>query len=100
MKHVWVALFLLSNLAHSADLSWKITRTQWTDADEKYYSEFVQRIGEGQCYKLENCLRSAANPYRDTDPPNLSVFSDCSKLPYLLRAYFAWKNGLPFSFET
>jgi hypothetical protein len=23
---------------------------------------------------------------------------DCAKLPYLLRAYYAWKNGLPFSY--
>ena len=26
--------------------------------------------------------------------------ADCADLPYLLRAYFAWKNGLPFAYSA
>ena len=28
----------------------------------------------------------------------MDIDVDCAKLPYLLRAYYAWKNGLPFSY--
>ena len=26
--------------------------------------------------------------------------ADCADLPYMLRAYFAWKNGLPFAYSA
>ena len=44
------------------------------------------------------CLRNAANPYRKSDQAFLDIDVDCAKLPYMLRAYYAWKNWLPFSF--
>ena len=43
-------------------------------------------------------MRSAANPYRKSDPRWFDVDLDCAKLPYFLRAYYAWKNGLPFAY--
>ena len=33
-----------------------------------------------------------------TDQAFLDIDVDCAKLPYMLRAYYAWKNGLPFSY--
>ncbi len=49
------------------------------------------------CGKVNECLRSSANPYYKSDPAGLNYFADCADLPYYLRSYFAWKNGLPMS---
>ena len=43
-------------------------------------------------------MRDPANPYRKSDQSFLDIDVDCAKWPYLLRAYYAWKNGLPFSY--
>jgi formylglycine-generating enzyme required for sulfatase activity len=71
----------------------------WTDADERDYGEFVAAIGDSDCTTVNACLKIAANPFRNSDPPNVVFTSDCANLPYILRAYFAWKRGLPFSYE-
>ncbi len=81
---------------------WRILRTTWTERDEKGYEEFVQRIGESGCRSVHACLTGAAsNPlYRASNPAGMNFYADCADLPYMLRAYFAWKNGLPFSYST
>lgn len=85
----------------SADFAWKITKPSWSSQDEKSFQEFVSRIGEAvearQCRTVTECMNSPANTYRKSDPPGLRYFADCADYPYYLRAYFAWKNGLPFS---
>lgn len=89
---------LLTPLASIASADqWKITKTQWTPTDEKNYSNFVQALGESGCRNVADCMASPANPYRATDPAGFVFWADCGRFPYLLRAYFAWKNGLPFS---
>ena len=78
--------------------AWKVYKTRWEARDEAGYSEFVQGIGRSDCASLEACLQSDANPYRaDTDPV---LRGDCADMAYILRAYYAWKNGLPFSFQN
>jgi hypothetical protein len=78
--------------------AWKVYKESWTLADEDGYSEFVQTIGRSDCISLESCLKSDANPYRsDVDP---SLPGDCADMAYVLRAYYAWKNGLPFSYQN
>ncbi len=64
--------------------------------------EFVQRIGESDCRNVHDCLTDArSNPlYRASNPAGMHFYADCADLPYMLRAYFAWKNGLPFSYST
>ena len=81
---------------------WRVLRTAWTDADEKAYGEFVRRIGESKCRRVHECLADAqSNPlYSESNPPGMRFTSDCADLPYMLRAYFAWKNGLPFSYSA
>ena len=79
---------------------WRITKDHWSQADEDGFGRFVQAIGESNCSSSESCLRNAANPYRNTDQAFVDIDVDCAKLPYLLRAYYAWKNGLPFSFVS
>ena len=43
-------------------------------------------------------MQSAANFYHDSDPPSFLFHADCAKWAYMLRAYYASKNGLPFSY--
>lgn len=81
--------------------AWRITKTSWTAADEQRFGAFVARLGAAverrECDKVDTCLKSSANPYAGTDPSSLRLFADCADLPYYLRSYFAWKNGLPMS---
>jgi hypothetical protein len=76
---------------------WRITKTEWTKADEDGFGEFVRRIAESDCTTTIACMQSAANFYHDSDPPFL-FHADCAKWAYMLRAYYASKNGLPFSY--
>ena len=80
---------------------WLTTRTEWTEQDEIRFGEFVSEVGETverrECDTVDSCLKGSGNRYRYSDPPSLSHYADCSDFPYHMRAYFAWKNGLPFS---
>lgn len=89
----------MTQMGHAA---WRILRTAWTARDEAGYEEFVQRIGESSCKTMHDCLTSAAsNPlYHATNSMGAVFYADCADLPYMLRAYYAWKNGLPFSYAT
>jgi hypothetical protein len=86
----------------SASWRWRITRTAWSERDEKGFEEFVARIGESGCRTVHACLTGAtSNPlYRASNPAGMNFYADCADLPYMLRAYYAWKNGLPFSYST
>ena len=78
---------------------WRITSDHWSQADEDGFGRFVTAIGDSGCSSSESCLRSPANPWAGSeDRAFLDVDVDCAKLPYLLRAYYAWKKGLPFSY--
>lgn len=81
---------------------WKVTRTSWTEADEERFGEFIRLIGESNCKTMQECMTSEkANPlFHALNPPGMQFFADCADLPFFLRAYFAWHNGLPFSFST
>jgi len=72
----------------------------WSAEDEKGYSDFVQAIGEAHCRSVNECLHDPANRFRASDPPGTVIDSDCADFPYVLRFYYAWKNGLPFSYES
>src|SRR5215471_1455913 len=93
-----LALVTLAVPAASGHSSWRILKDHWSDADERGFGNFVAALGETNCSSAESCLRNAANPYRSTDQDFKDIDSDCAKWPYLLRAYYAWKNNLPFSF--
>ncbi len=81
---------------------WTVTKDAWSEADEKGFEAFVTQIGESDCDTVDKCLKSPiANPrFQPRDPPRVSFFADCADLPFVLRAYYAWHNGLPFSFST
>jgi len=78
---------------------WRITRDHWSAADEKGYEDFVTALGAEDCWTVDECIKSPANPYRGTDP-RVKFLMDCADVPYFLRAYYAWKNGLPFGWQS
>lgn len=77
-----------------------IRHDHWTAEDEREYGEFIAAIGNSGCHTVNACLHGKGNPFRASDPAGAHFFSDCAELPYVLRAYFAFKKGLPFSYES
>ena len=77
---------------------YRVLHDSWSDADERGYSEFVAALGNASCHTIDQCLKNPANPFRKTDRAGVSFHADCADLPYFLRAYYAWKRGLPFSY--
>jgi hypothetical protein len=77
---------------------WRITKTEWSPGDEVGFGEFLREIAESGCKTTISCMQSAANVYHDSDPPSFLFHADCAKWAYMLRAYYASKNGLPFSY--
>jgi hypothetical protein len=76
----------------------------WSDEFEREYTRFVAKLGEGvaarRCGRLDRCLR---NPeyntlYDERTDRGLYLNVDCADLPYVLRAYFAFKRKLPFGY--
>lgn len=102
MRVFLVLLLLIAGCATanaaSFNSSWRITKDHWDASDEEGFGRFVTALGDSGCSSSQSCLRDAANPYRGSDGRFLDIDVDCAKLPYLLRAYYAWKNGLPFSY--
>jgi hypothetical protein len=101
MRILSVALLFASTAAFAAPtMPWKATH-QWTPSLEKKFSDFVATIGNSGCRSLTECLTSpAANPAYAAKTPKVRFFADCAKLPYALRMYFAWAEGLPFDYVS
>jgi hypothetical protein len=90
---------------------WK-TRTMWTASLENLYSAWVQRLfdapldAQPSWAALHDILRDPARNLlfdhlgAGEDEQDVSVRPDCADLPYFLRAYFAFKLGLPFGWST
>ncbi len=108
LRHGLRAAFALSLVllaAHAAESGlvkpsslYVVRHDHWSKEDERGYRRFVQAIGESACDTVNACLHSTANPFRASDPPDYRFASDCADLPYVLRFYYAWKRGLPFSY--
>lgn len=98
MRAIAIALVLMLCGAAAQAQPWHVTKTQWTEADEQGFSEFVRAIGRSNCVKSTDCIRTQMNPYHKSDPKNISFIADCADFPYMLRAYYAWKNNLPFGY--
>lgn len=80
--------------------SWQIRQAVWTASDEAGYSAFVQALGESGCATPDDCINSSANPLRSASDGFIAFNADCADLIYMLRAYYAWKRGLPFTYTT
>lgn len=79
----------------SAGTPWIIKKASWSASDEKNYSNFVESIYASKCNSVDKCMKGSGNWYRDRDP-DITWYADCGRFPYLLRAYFAFHNNLPF----
>jgi hypothetical protein len=91
------------------------TRRTWDRRMEDFYSAWIERLfdapaGESLDFRpLHQALRDRARNFlygylglREDDPKNKAAVPatpDCADLPYYLRAYFAWKMGLPVGFR-
>jgi hypothetical protein len=80
---------------------------RWDDRMESDWSTFVARLGRAvesrRCNRLDRCLRDPeANSLWDaqTDAHLRLEAIDCADLPYILRAYYAYKRRLPFGFVS
>ena len=100
MRAVLLAAVLLCFGVSSADAAgpWRILKDHWTQADEDGFGKFVAALGESNCGSSSSCLHDKANPWRNSDRSFYDIDVDCAKFPYLLRGYYAWKNGLPFGY--
>ncbi|MGR9101388.1 MAG: hypothetical protein ACU826_12560, partial [Gammaproteobacteria bacterium] len=83
----------------------------WNLATEAFYSAWIEElfgapIEESISFSsLEPVLRNTErnflhNYFGRNEDRNLPLTPDCADLPYTLRAYFAWKVGLPVSFRN
>lgn len=99
-----ILLLLIPTLSNAQSAKWEITKTAWSEQDERAFGDFISSLGAAverrECDRVDTCLKSSGNPYRGTDPKELRLFADCADLPYYLRTYFAWKNELPMSFAS
>lgn len=85
-------------------------RNSWNHAFENYYAVFVEKLfnyplDEDLTWSnLHDVLRNEEhnilfNYYSLDEEEDFTSQPDCADLPYVLRAYFAWKLGLPFGFR-
>ncbi len=89
--------------------AWKVDAS-WDRDMENLYAAFVEALFD---YPLEedlswrNLHSLTQDPYRNIlydhlglgEDQRLRMQPDCADLPYMLRAYFAWKMGLPFGYR-
>ncbi|NMC69185.1 MAG: hypothetical protein GYA57_03835 [Myxococcales bacterium] len=104
--------------AAAGDVVWPVARA-WSAPFEDLYSVWVARLFavpegfHGGWHRLHAVFRDPArNVLHDAlgwdedgtasargGPAAIRARADCGDLPYTLRAYFAWKFGLPFRFQ-
>jgi hypothetical protein len=86
----------------------------WDRASEAMYSVWIEHLFDAPAEAslafpslepvLRDPTRNLLHDYLglgedDPGPKALRATPDCADLPYFLRAYFAWKLGLPFGFR-
>ena len=83
----------------------------WDLATEAFYSAWIEELFGAPLEEslsfpsLEPVLRNTERNFLHNhlglnEDKNLPLTPDCADLPYTLRAYFAWKVGLPIAFRA
>lgn len=83
----------------------------WGLSTEAFYAAWIEELfgappGENLSFpSLEPVLRNTGRNFLHNylglnEDKNLPLSPDCADLPYTLRAYFAWKVGLPIAFRA
>lgn len=94
---------------------WPVTRS-WDAGEEALYSAWVRalfhaprgaELAQAALHELtsdpaRNVLHDHLGMGEDAPPGAAGLYlkPDCADTPYFLRAYFAWKRGLPFGFRV
>lgn len=96
------------------DQPW-VARKKWDRRAEDLYSAWIEKLFDaeeqegfsfGSLHEItsdarRNLLFNHLGLGEDAPPPKgVRLDPDCADLPYFLRAYFAWKNELPFGFSA
>ena len=82
----------------------------WDGAHEAFYAVWIEQLFDGPAGEdvsfpsLGPALRDPERNFLHNslgfrEDENLVATPDCADFPYFLRSYFAWKNGLPFSYR-
>src|SRR4029077_19353929 len=86
-------------------------RNAWNRATENLYSAWIEKLFDAPLDvdlawpALDKVLRDRSRNFLfdylslGEDEMGRVLRPDCAKLPYLLRAYFAFKMGLPFGYS-
>ncbi|MBL9099786.1 MAG: hypothetical protein JNL82_02450 [Myxococcales bacterium] len=97
-----------------ANQAWPSVRA-WDAGEEALYSAWLRalfhaELGADLAYTAldqvttdaERNLLHGSLGWREDDrhPTGLKMAPDCADTPYFLRAYYAWKRGLPFAFRA
>ena len=94
-----IQAIFLTNMAFAA--AWRLKRSVWTEQDEKAYSDFVERICDSKYGNLNKFIKDPkVNPFYGEEDKHFNLSPDCADLPYLVRAYVAYKLRLPFSYVS
>ncbi len=83
----------------------------WNDNYEAFYSAWIEQLFDNPADEnlsfpsLEPVLRDPKRNFLHNylglnEDDSLPATPDCADFPYFLRSYFAWKNGLPFSYRA
>ena len=93
------------------DIAWPL-RNNWTLATENLYSAWIEKLFDAP-QDQELSWKALHEVLRDKsrnglfnhlglgeDEMGMAVKPDCADLPYFLRAYFAFKMGLPFGYSN
>ena len=84
---------------------------EWTQSMEAFYAGWIAQLFDGppeeelSFRSLEPVLRDPErnflyNALGLNEDARLPATPDCADLPYFLRAYFAWKMGLPMAYRA
>ena len=85
-------------------------QSEWDDSYEAFYAAWIEQLFDSPTAEnlsfpsLEPVIRDENRNFLHNylglnEDKELPANTDCADLPYFLRSYFAWKNGLLFSFR-
>ena len=85
---------LCASRAHGA--AWPVER-EWTEEEEQAYSQWFEKLAS-KAWSSTNQMHhnKEYNSLYDAEDARMHYYSDCGDLPYIIRAYYAFKRRLPF----
>lgn len=107
VTHVAVLTDMVRPAKNATSVPWDVVR-DWTPAEETLFSAFMERLFDYPD-ELDKTWTNLGDVLRDKEhniffnslgqheEDHLKLEPDCADLPYMLRAYFAWKRGLPMA---